>query len=297
MAKPIIAISGKHGQLGSELQQLATEHAQYEFIFAGRDLLDLTSNTSIEQFFQQFKPTYFINCAAYTAVDKAEQDKVIALQVNATAVGTVANLCKQYNTILIQISTDYVFNGLGNTPYQTDSQTSPVNFYGETKLKGEQLALFNCSHTIIIRTSWVYSEFGHNFVKTMLRLMKEKNEISVVSDQFGCPTYAKDLAEAIISIITKLSSQKNSDSNLFGIYHFSNQGIISWYDFAVAIQAFSGVHCHVKSIPSSSFPTPAKRPPYSVMDISKIETHFNIKPHHWKESLAKCIKLLQKKDA
>ena len=297
MPKPIIVVSGKQGQLGSELQQLAAVYPAYKFVFAGRDVLDLSDSSSIEQFFQQYKPVFFINCAAYTAVDKAEQDKNNAFKINASAVGNIATLCEQYQATLIHISTDYVFNGLGSKPYQPDDKTDPVNYYGETKLQGEQLALSNCSRTIIIRTSWVYSVYGHNFVKTMLRLMKERKEISVVNDQLGGPTYAKDLAVAILSIIDGLSQANPASSNLYGIYHFSNEGIISWFDFAVTIRDKSGLDCRVLPIPTTSFPTPAKRPSYSVMDTNKIISTFNIHPKNWTESLEECIGLLQAKDA
>jgi len=297
MPKPIIAVSGKQGQLGSELQQLATVYPAYEFVFAGRDVLDLTDRSSIEHFFQQYKPLFFINCAAYTAVDKAEQDKDNAFKINASAVGTIATLCEQYQATLIHISTDYVFNGLGSKPCQPDDKTDPVNYYGETKLQGEQLALSNCSRTIIIRTSWVYSVFGHNFVKTMLRLMKERKEISVVNDQLGSPTYAKDLAAAILSVIDGLSHASPAASGLYGIYHFSNAGVISWFDFAVAIRDKSGLDCRVLPIPTTSFPTPAKRPSYSVMDTGKIISQFNFPLKKWTDSLDECIGLLQAKEA
>ena len=198
---------------------------------------------------------------------------------------------------MIHISTDYVFNGLGTKPYQPDDKTDPVNYYGETKLQGEQLALSLCSRTIIIRTSWVYSVFGHNFVKTMLRLMKERKEINVVNDQLGSPTYAKDLAAAILSIIDGISHANPAASNLYGIYHFSNEGVISWFDFAVAIRDKSGLDCRVLPIPTTSFPTPAKRPSYSVMDTGKITSLFNVQPKKWTDSLEECIGLLQAKDA
>ena len=195
-----ILVSGKKGQLGSELKDIASKD-NYQFIFTDRDDLDITNENILKEAFGKYKPAFFINCAAYTAVDKAETDQATAYKINAEAVGNIAKQCHQYNTRLIHISTDYVFDGKGTQPYTTDDKTDPVNYYGYTKLTGEQLALNNNPQTIVIRTSWVYSMHGANFVKTMLRLMKERKELNVVSDQFGSPTYARDLAEAIMQIV------------------------------------------------------------------------------------------------
>ncbi|MGN6353079.1 MAG: dTDP-4-dehydrorhamnose reductase [Parafilimonas sp.] len=299
-----ILVSGKKGQLGSELKDLAAQQ-NFEFIFTDRDDLDITNENILKEAFEKYKPAFFINCAAYTAVDKAETDQVTAYKINAEAVGNIAKQCHQYNTRLIHISTDYVFDGKGTQPYKTNDKTDPVNYYGYTKLMGEQLALNNNPQTIVIRTSWVYSAYGANFVKTMLRLMKERKELNVVSDQFGSPTYAKDLAEAIIQIVSNErpsvsdrkmeedahSSQPTADG-FPGIYHFSNEGDISWYDFAVAIRDIKQLDCAVNPIPTSAYPTPAKRPAYSVFDKHKIADTFGIQLKNWKDSLKECLEKL-----
>ncbi len=287
--KPVILVSGKDGQLGKELQDVSSSNENFQFIFFDKEELDITDETSLKDSFQKYSPAFFINCAAYTAVDKAENEKEKAYQINAEAVGNIARLCNQFNTKLIHISTDYVFDGSATQPYKEDDKTNPVNYYGYTKLKGEELALQNNPNTIIIRTSWVYSKYGNNFVKTMLRLMSERKEINVVNDQLGSPTYAKDLAEAIMKIVNRQTSNVNNAHNLNGVYHFSNDGIISWYDFAVAIKEIKKFDRIANPIPTSSYPTPAKRPAYSVFDKSKIVTAFNIDLNDWKESLKECL--------
>ena len=287
--KPIIVVTGKNGQLGWELQQLASSFEdRYEFIFTDRTQLDLSNIASVQPFFAEKKPQYFINCAAYTAVDKAETDQEAAMAINATVVGEIASCCADYNCKLITISTDYVFNGNGTSPYQVDTPTDPVNYYGASKAIGEQLALTNNPSSIIIRTSWVYSAHGNNFVKTMLRLMKERPEIKVVNDQEGCPTYAADLASAIMQIV---GSHLNGN-NAAGIFHYSNAGAITWFQFAQAIQEEAGLSCTVLPIPSSAFPTPAKRPAYSVMDIQDIVTLFGVELKPWRESLKLCLHVI-----
>ncbi len=285
MDKKIIAVSGKNGQLGSELQDAAKLFTGYDFVFADKEELNILSLESLKSFFKTYQPSFFVNCAAYTAVDKAESDKETSYEANATAAGNIATLCKQYGTILIHISTDYVFNGTGQIPYSEDDLADPINHYGYTKAEGEKLALQNNLHTIIIRTSWVYSNYGHNFVKTMLRLMKEKESINVVNDQHGSPTYALDLAEAIITIIRYCVNNPVPS----GIYHYSNEGNVSWHDFAMAIREASGSSCRVHPVPTEQYPTPAKRPTYTVMDKQKIQSVFLIKTKNWKESLVRCI--------
>lgn len=286
MSKPLVAVTGKKGQLGYELEQLSVKYQDaFTFLFAGRDMLDLSKPASIPAFFERYHPVYFINCAAYTAVDKAENEQEAAFVVNAESVGIIAQQCHIHHCTLISISTDYVFDGKGTKPYQTDSLTDPVNYYGYTKWMGEKLALENNEHTIIIRTSWVYSTHGNNFVKTMLRLMKERPELKVVSDQIGSPTYAADLADAILQVITSLEKGNTH----YGIYHYSNTGVISWYDFATAIRDLSGLPCNVLPQPGSAYPTPAKRPAYSVMDTSLIAKDFGITLKDWHASLESCL--------
>jgi dTDP-4-dehydrorhamnose reductase len=286
VANPIrpftILVTGAQGQLGQSFQFIASNYPLHNFLFVGKDDLDITDEQALNLFFSEKNIGVCINCAAYTAVDKAEQDKVFATLVNATAVGFLAKACKKYNTVFIHISTDYVFDGTNQIPYLTTNKTNPVNFYGQTKLEGEQLAFKENEASIIIRTAWVYSQFGNNFVKTMIRLMKERESIGVVNDQLGCPTYAVDLAEAIMQII----STKNIEP---GIYHYSNQGQISWYEFAKEISSCIHATCIVNPIPTSQFPTPAARPAYSVLDTEKIKSNFNIEIPHWKSSLHYCI--------
>ncbi len=290
MLKPIIAITGRNGQLGYELEQLANVFAdRFTFVLADRNLLDLERASSIADFFQQYHPAYFINCAAYTAVDKAETEQEAAYLINAEAVGIIAQQCRIHDCTLIHISTDYVFSGNGTEPYLTDTPADPVNYYGYTKWLGEKLALENNPRTLIIRTSWVYSSHGNNFVKTMLRLMKERPEIKVVSDQTGSPTYAADLAAMILQVISEL----NNGNIHYGIYHYSNEGVISWYDFAMAIHDAQGFSCKVLPIPTTAYPTPAKRPAYSVMDKGSLVNDFGIHVKNWKESLDHCLALLK----
>lgn len=288
--KPIVVVTGKNGQLGWELQQLASSFQDsYEFVFTDRTMLDLAVPASIAPFFESVKPQYFINCAAYTAVDKAETERDLALTINAISVGEIASCCAKYQTRLITISTDYVFDGQGKAPYTTNTPTNPVNYYGYTKAIGEQKAMENNPNTIVIRTSWVYSTHGNNFVKTMLRLMKERPEIKVVADQQGCPTYAADLAEAIIQIIA-VAQKGNS---VAGIFHYSNTGAITWFDFASAIKEAAGLTCSVLPIPTEAFPTPAKRPAYSVMDLKDIEEVFGVVLKPWESQLKDCLNQLK----
>ncbi|MFN5136258.1 MAG: dTDP-4-dehydrorhamnose reductase [Chitinophagaceae bacterium] len=285
--QPTILVTGSNGQLGKELQQLAVVYPQYKFVFASREDLKLHHFPLVENFFLATKPQYCINCAAYTAVDKAESEKDMAMLVNGEAVGHLAAICKKYQTKLIHISTDYVFDGESETPYKEDDTTNPKNVYGASKLLGEQLCMKENADSIIIRTSWVYSSFGHNFVKTMMRLMSERNEINVVSDQIGSPTYAADLAKTILDIIA--SGKWES-----GIYHYSNEGKISWYEFAVAIKELTGSNCSINPIPTSAYPTPAKRPHYSLLDKERIKAVFQITVPSWKSSLQRCIAAISK---
>ena len=289
MSKPLIVVTGKNGQLGSELQLIAPVfETQYNFLFADRSQLDLSSNDSIDNFFIAHKPSVIINCAAYTAVDKAETDREAAFQINGAAVGKLAAHAAAADALFITVSTDYVFNGNGTSPYLPSDATDPVNYYGESKAVGEQLALTNNSDSIIIRTSWVYSRFGNNFVKTMIRLMGERPSLNVVGDQIGAPTYAADLANAIMHIV----AQKNAGNKHSGIYHYSNSGAISWYDFAVAIAELIHSNCSVAKIGSEAFLTPAKRPHYSLMDCSDIIQDFGVEQPKWETSLKTCIPLI-----
>lgn len=286
-----ILVTGANGQLGSELQQLATSYPAFEFIFTDVNELSIVDEAAVNAFFEKHKPAYCINCAAYTAVDKAETDTTVAEMVNATAVGYLAAACKKYNARFVHVSTDYVFDGTATEPYKESDLPNPLGAYGVTKLKGETLAIENDPSVIIVRTSWVYSSYGNNFVKTMLRLMNERESLNVVSDQFGSPTYAADLAKAILDIC------KWSVDNMewaAGIYNYSNEGIITWYDFAVAIKELSNSKCVVNPIPTSAYPTPAKRPAYSAFDKTKIKTTFRLHIPEWKDSLHACLLQIMK---
>jgi len=284
MQKPLIIITGKDGQLGFELSQIQNHYSnQFDFLFTNRSELDLMNVASIEAFINKHQPKYFINCAAYTAVDKAETEKEIAYAINATATAIIAKTCATINCQLIHISTDYVFDGEKKAPYLPLDETSPLNIYGASKALGEKLAIENNSQSIIIRTSWVYATHGKNFVKTMLKLMNERDEINVVADQIGCPTNAADLASAIMQIVLKLNNDNAfKHSNL---YHYSNTGNISWFQFAQSIKEIANLNCKVNPIPSAAYPTPAKRSNYSVMDTSYIADDFGIEIKDWKTSL------------
>lgn len=292
MTNKTILVTGANGQLGREMQVIATIFPTYNFLFVTREALPIDDIAAVKSYFAIHPIDICVNCAAYTAVDKAETEIEKANAVNGTAVGNLAALCKQYNSTFIHISTDYVFDGTATSPYQTDHPVSPVNAYGASKLLGEQMALKSNPATIIIRTSWVYSSFGNNFVKTMLRLMKDRDSLNVVADQVGCPTYAADLASGIMQIIDHPSTTFNNFQPHLTIYHYSNKGAINWHQFAVAIKEISKSNCVVNPIPSSQYPTPAKRPGYSVMDTSKIEETFNIVIPAWRESLQNCMAIL-----
>ena len=280
-----VLVSGSNGQLGNEIKELAPAYSQTEFVFLHRNELDLNDLSALEQVFHAHKPAYFINCAAYTAVDKAEEEVETAFAINAKAVGLIATQCKKSNCRLIHISTDYVFNGISDLPFQVEDPKGPLNNYGKSKLQGEVLAVQENPETMIIRTSWVYSTYGKNFVKTMIRLMQEKQSIQVVNDQLGSPTYAADLANAIMQIV-------HSGKWFPGIYHYSNEGIISWYDFAVEIKKLIHASCQLLPVGSDSFPTPAKRPKYSALNTEKIKQTYSVPGRYWKDSLRQCIEKL-----
>jgi dTDP-4-dehydrorhamnose reductase len=294
MELPLILVTGKNGQVGTELQQLSEKIAQhFRFVFCDKEALVISNETEVLQLFQQYKPAFCIICAAYTAVDKAETNQQQAYAVNADAVSYLAKACSKYNAVLVSFSTDYVFDSTAIQPYLPDSLTNTINYYGYTKYIGEKLALANCTKAIIIRTSWVYSSYYNNFVKTMIRLMKEKNEIGVVSDQYGSPTYTADLALAVMTIITTLSTL-SLQSVPYGIYHYANQGIISWYQFALAIQQNMQLQCKVNAITTAQFPTAAKRPAYSGLNTEKITQVFGIRPPEWQNGLQACLQILKK---
>lgn len=285
---PLIVVTGCNGQVGGEIQNLHSQYNdKYRFIFTTKNEIDLASADSIDDFFAKNSPQYFINCAAYTAVDKAENETELAKQVNALSVGLIAKHCAASGCKFIQVSTDYVFDGLKQEPYLPTDAASPINVYGLTKLFGEELALQYNPKTVVVRTSWVYNKTGKNFVNTMKRLMQEKESISVVSDQIGCPTYAPDLAEALLNIVNELETNPNKPHQ--NIYHYSNTGNISWHQFALQIKEYLHSSCIVNAIPTSAYPTPAKRSNYSVLDCSDIVNDFGVDIKEWKASLQDCL--------
>jgi dTDP-4-dehydrorhamnose reductase len=282
-----ILVTGADGQLGRSCKALSMHFPEHEFYFTGSTELSITDQSAVEAIFSKHAFDYCINTAAYTAVDLAESEPDKAMQVNAEAVGYLASVASAHRCRLIHISTDYVFSGEKSSGYLPDDATGPLNVYGLSKLKGEQLAMAAQPDCIIIRTSWVYSPYGKNFVKTMMKLMQERDQIGVVDDQLGKPTYAADLADAIFNIIFNHSHPPG------GIYHYANEGEISWHTFAMAIQQRCAFTCEVKPILTSDFPTPAKRPRYSTLDTRKIKEVFGIVIPDWKVSLNHCLQLLQ----
>ncbi len=280
-----VAVTGMNGQLGRELALLAPEHPQFRFQFLSRENFPLDDAEKMGAYLKNNPTDYLINCAAYTAVDKAESEKEKAFQINGEAAGILADYLSRQGGRLIQISTDYVFDGQSSKPLDETAPTRPLNIYGASKLRGEQLAMANNLQTLVIRTSWLYSAFGNNFVKTMLRLMKTQDEVRVVSDQLGSPTYAADLAAAILKILS-------AGKFIPGIYHYSNEGETSWYAFAEEIKKITGSSCTVSAVASSGYPTAAKRPAYSLLDKSKIKRDYQVSIPDWKTSLAVCLNIL-----
>lgn len=289
----IILVTGANGQLGSELQQLApsTEH---DWIFTDRGELDITDAGAVNRFMAANSVEIVLNCAAYTAVDKAEAEPVAARAINALGPAHLAEACAKRNAWLLQVSTDYVYHQHPhNRPLLEDDDTAPLGVYASTKLEGEraaQVALPNC---LIIRTAWVYSSFGHNFVKTMLRLGQERDQLNVIFDQVGSPTYARDLAQAILHIVQQREEENLPEEQFQGIYHYSNEGVCSWYDFAQAIFDIQNIDCKVVPIETKDYPTPAERPPFSLLNKSKIKAAFGLAIPHWRHSLQDCLAKLE----
>lgn len=280
-----ILVTGANGQLGQSIHEVSSNYTDFEFTFVTRNELDITNETLIQQYFSENQFDAVVNCAAYTAVDLAESDVDNARLINATATKYLAEATAQAKIPFIHISTDYVFDGTVSTPRLESDQVNPIGVYGQTKLEGEELALSINPQTIIIRTAWVYSKYAKNFVKTMLWLFKEKEEIGVINDQIGSPTNAVDLADAIAQILSK-------DELVYGIYNYSNEGECSWFDFASKIKELTSSSIKINSIPTSAYPTPAKRPAYSLLDKTKIKETYQIKIPNWEESLAKELKAM-----
>ena len=285
-----ILVTGSNGQLGSELQELSSNY-EYNFFFTNRTDIDITNKENIKEYCQKNSINVIINCAAYTAVDSAETDEKNADLINRKAVKKLALISQELDIKLIHISTDYVFDGKNFKPYCEEYQTNPKSIYGKTKLAGEnEMIKINPHNSIIIRTSWVYSSFGNNFVKTMLKLGKAKDELSVIFDQIGTPTNAADLAKTILDILPKIKNDKVT------IYNYSNEGVLSWYDFAKEIMKMAKIDCTINPIETFQYPTPAKRPHYSLLNKAKIKKEFNITIPYWKDSLDKCLQVLGEKN-
>lgn len=280
----VVLVTGASGQLGQSLQFIASQYPEMQFVFATSQDLDITNPESVTSFFESNTIDYCINTAAYTAVDKAESESEKAHWVNVVGPKNLAIACQKNKATLLHISTDFVFEGSATTPYMETETTNPIGIYGQTKLEGETEVASHCDKHYIIRTSWVYSQFGNNFMKTMLRLSQDRKELNVVADQIGTPTNAVDLANAILKIISFDSQQPSLEK--YGIYNFSNEGICSWYDFAVEIFKQYNIDIKVNPIPTEAYPTPAKRPTYSVLDKSKIKSTFGITIQNWQEALA-----------
>ena len=282
-----ILITGSKGQLGNEIRVLAEDYPDYDFIYTDVEELDITNQLKVEAFFVEHKPQAIINCAAYTAVDKAETNEATAYLINATAVENLSKSAASVGALMVQISTDYVFDGKSYLPYNESDITNPLSAYGRTKLAGENAVFKFAGNGLVLRTAWLYSAFGNNFVKTMTKYGIEREELKVVFDQVGTPTYARDLAKAILDIIP--SAAQHSGTELF---HYSNEGVASWYDFAKIVIAFSGINCNIKPILTEEYPLPATRPCFSVLNKSKIKDAYKITIPYWSDSVKDCIQRL-----
>ncbi len=279
----VVLVTGANGQLGQSLQFIASNYPAIQFVFCSSSDLDISDKQNCEAVFSKYKPNYCINTAAYTAVDKAESEPEKAHLINAIGAKNLAEVCAAFSVKLLHVSTDFVFDGTNTNPYSEEDIPNPTSVYGQTKLDGEKAIQETFDDYYIIRTSWVYSQFGNNFMKTMLRLASERETLSVVNDQIGTPTNAVDLAEALVTIIQTDNRQPTTDN--FGIYNFSNEGQCSWYDFAKKIFEIHKIKINLLPIPTSSYPTPAKRPSYSVLDKSKIKIVFDVEVKDWEQSL------------
>lgn len=283
-----ILVTGANGQLGNSIRLKANQHPQYNFLFTDVDTLDITDAAAVKAMVKDNQVNYILNCAAYTAVDKAEDNEDLCRRLNCDAVHVLGEAAREAKAKIIHVSTDYVFSGTNYRPYKETDDTRPVSAYGRTKLAGEEALVKVCPDAVIIRTAWLYSEFGNNFVKTVLRLGKERDQLGFVFDQAGTPTYAGDLAEAILTVVT--ADEKGTF--VPGIYHYSNEGVCSWYDFTVKVLQIAGIECNVRPIETKDYPTRAVRPPYSVLNKGKIKETYGITIPHWEESLRICLKQL-----
>jgi len=285
MNKKTILVTGANGQLGQEIKRLASKAEDLHFVYTDVKDFDITNNHRVREYITDMNPFAVINCAAYTAVDKAETEPEKAALINVAGPGSLAAACALTDSLFIHISTDYVFGGVGNTPYLEDYPVDPKGVYAVTKAHGEQAVISSGCDYMIVRTSWLYSEYGYNFVKTMLRLGKEREEITVVDDQIGSPTYAADLAQTLIDVL----QHEGVNYEMHDVFHYANQGAVSWYEFAQEIMNYAKLNCKVHPISTENYPMPAPRPAYSVLETSKIRKTFGVEIPNWKESLHACI--------
>lgn len=289
-----VLVTGRGGQLGKSIQQLVSAQPHFTFVFVGRETLDLSTPQSMTNYFTNNHFDMIINCAAYTAVDHAESEPKLADQINHLAPKQLAQIAKDNDMFLIHISSDYVFNGQNHKPYIETDSTDPQSAYGVSKLKGEQAIRQINPKGAIIRTSWLYSQYGHNFVKTMIKLGRDREALNVIFDQVGTPTYASDLAQAILEIANHyLNAEESASNNNIQLYHYSNEGVCSWYDFSKTIFSLSNIGCQVTPIETKDYPTPAKRPHYSLMNKAKIKNEFTLQIPYWKDSLKTCLRILE----
>ena len=280
-----ILVTGANSQLGNELKLTGKKYPGYQFTFTDVKELDISDMQAVSAFFDKLHPEIVVNCAAYTAVDKAEQEPEVALKINSLAVRNLSNACGEFNALLIHISTDYIFNGMGHRPYVETDTPEPASNYAKSKYAGETQMLSSCRNGIILRTSWLYSAFGNNFVKTILKNGRERGNLNVVYDQIGCPTYARDMAVAILDLLPQVNGHEGVE-----IFHYANEGVASWYDFAKAIIGFSGIDCRINPVETKDYSLPATRPFYSVLNKAKFKERFGQEIPFWRDSLEDCIK-------
>ena len=283
-----ILITGSHGQLGNEMQQAAKHFPVFKFIYTDVEDLDICDKAALTTFVKANKVNMIVNCAAYTAVDKAEDDVALCYKINSDAVRNIGEVASENNLKVVHVSTDYVFDGTNNLPYYEDQPVCPATVYGKSKLAGEQALLETCKQAVILRTAWLYSSFGNNFVKTMMKLGTDRDSLNVIFDQVGTPTYAADLADAILKVLSH-------ETFVPGIYHFSDEGVCSWYDFTKTIHRIAGITCNVQPIETKDYPARTPRPHYSVLNKAKIKSTYGIVIPHWEESLVRCIDILKQK--
>jgi len=283
-----ILITGSHGQLGNEMQQASAGFPAFRFLYTDVEDLDICDKKALDAFVKMNQVNIIVNCAAYTAVDKAEDDEALCYKINTDAVRNIGEIANENGIKVVHISTDYVFDGTNHIPYTEDQPVCPSSVYGKSKLAGEQALLESCKQTVIIRTAWLYSSFGNNFVKTMMKLGAERDSLNVIFDQIGTPTYAADLAKTILQVLSH-------NDFVPGIYHFSDEGVCSWYDFTKSIHRIAGIQCDVHPIETKDYPVRTPRPHYSVLNKAKIKSTYDLVIPHWEESLVKCIEILKHK--